>query len=582
MRGGGNVVAAAAAVTGKNGGDGSGAAAVEAAGHDESSQRMARYRYKTSAARGRQPASLLATNFTKDNDDTFLSRLKHIYKSKLLPLENKYLFHEFHLPPLTDQDFDAKPMVLFVGQYSTGKTSMIKYLIEKDYPGIRIGPEPTTDKFMVVMGGDNEQSIPGNALVADPARHFCDLSRFGNKFLKKLSCGIVNAPLLKSITLVDTPGILSGEKQRAQRDYNFNDTLNWFAERSDMIVLTFDANKLDISDELKAAIDVLKDHDSKLRIILNKADTIDARELLRVHGALMWALGKTINCPEVPRVYVGSFWDQPYKNDVNRIMFNEEENDLFQDMKSLPRNSVISKLNHIGKRANTAIVHAYIMSELKSRLPLLSRIINKTNHQNELINNLENVFIDIQNKYKTLSVGDFPEVENMKEILKGKDFSTFNSLDEKLINRATNLMDGFSMEMTKNEVEVQSNIIPNISTPFNSKAEGIDEGKFDQRWIVEYYREPFDNIFNNLETNDGKVVRTAAKEEFLKSKLPNSVLSKIWKLADQDGDGLLDSDEFALAMYLIKIKLEGSELPETLPKHLIPPSKTNSSLNIVS
>lgn len=34
------------------------------AGHDESSQRMARYRYKTSAARGRQPASLLATSVT--------------------------------------------------------------------------------------------------------------------------------------------------------------------------------------------------------------------------------------------------------------------------------------------------------------------------------------------------------------------------------------------------------------------------------------------------------------------------------------------------------------------------------------
>jgi len=128
---------------------------------------------------------------------------------------------------------------------------------------------------MVIMGGDNEQSIPGNALVADPSKHFYDLSRFGNKFLKKLSCGIVNTPLLKSITFVDTPGILSGEKQRAQREYSFNDTLNWFAERADMIVLTFDANKLDISDELKAAIDVLKDHDSKLRIILNKADTIE-------------------------------------------------------------------------------------------------------------------------------------------------------------------------------------------------------------------------------------------------------------------------------------------------------------------
>lgn len=65
-------------------------------------------------------------NFMKRDDGTSLDRLKDIYKSKLLPLENRYLFHEFHLPPLTDQDFDAKPMVLFVGQYSTGKTSMIK------------------------------------------------------------------------------------------------------------------------------------------------------------------------------------------------------------------------------------------------------------------------------------------------------------------------------------------------------------------------------------------------------------------------------------------------------------------------
>jgi len=45
-------------------------------------------------------------------------------------------------------------------------------------------------------------------------------------------------------------------------------------------------------------------------------------------------------------------------------MFNEEENDLFQDMKSLPLNSAISKLNHIGKRANTAIVSISDMYKL--------------------------------------------------------------------------------------------------------------------------------------------------------------------------------------------------------------------------
>lgn len=59
----------------------------------------------------------------------------------------------------------------------------------------------------------------------------------------------------------------------------------------------------------------------------------------------------------------------------------------------------------------------------------------------------------------------------------------------------------------------------------------------------------------------------------IKSKLPNSVLSKIWKLSDLDKDDMLDSEEFALAMYLIKIKLEGNNLPNELPAHLVPPSK---------
>lgn len=59
----------------------------------------------------------------------------------------------------------------------------------------------------------------------------------------------------------------------------------------------------------------------------------------------------------------------------------------------------------------------------------------------------------------------------------------------------------------------------------------------------------------------------------VKSKLPNSVLGKIWKLADIDKDGLLDSDEFALAMHLIQIKISNYDLPSELPDHLLPPPK---------
>lgn len=44
----------------------------------------------------------------------------------------------------------------------------------------------------------------------------------------------------------------------------------------------------------------------------------------------------------------------------------------------------------------------------------------------------------------------------LQGILRVKDFSSFSSLDKKLIDRATNLMDGINMEMTINEVEVTS------------------------------------------------------------------------------------------------------------------------------
>lgn len=77
-------------------------------------------------------------------------------------------------------------------------------------------------------------------------------------------------------------GVLAGEKQRLGRDYDFSDVIKWFGERADMIIVMFDAHKLDISDELKTVLDVLKPHQGKIRILLNKADSIDTQSLLRL------------------------------------------------------------------------------------------------------------------------------------------------------------------------------------------------------------------------------------------------------------------------------------------------------------
>ncbi|XP_060840555.1 EH domain-containing protein 1 [Rhopalosiphum padi] len=527
--------------------------------------------------------------------ESVLDGLREKYKSKLLPLELAYQFHDFHSPQLDDPDFDAKPMILLVGQYSTGKTTFIKHLLESDFPGIRIGPEPTTDRFIAVMYDDNESIIPGNALVVDPKRQFRPLSKFGNAFLNRFQCSLVNSPVLKGISIVDTPGILSGEKQRVDRGYDFTGVLEWFAEHVDRIILLFDAHKLDISDEFRRSIEALRGHDDKIRIILNKADMIDHQQLMRVYGALMWSLGKVLQTPEVARVYIGSFWDKPLRYDGNRRLFEDEEQDLFKDLQSLPGNAALRKLNDLIKRARLAKVHAYIISALHKEMPALFR---RDGKKKELIKNLGTIYQNIQ-KEQQISPGDFPDLKKMQDVLVNLDFSKFQSLkphlleevDKMLANDIAKLMamiplqDMQNRKMNNGDAEQQQQqqavvkggafvSVQDTASPFGYKrGEGIDAGKGETGWVVAKERQKYDAVFNTLEKSDGKLSGAVAKAEMVKSKLPNSVLGKIWKLSDIDHDGFLDMDEFALAMHLIQVKLGGHDLPVEIPDHLVPPSK---------
>jgi hypothetical protein len=59
-----------------------------------------------------------------------INKLKGLYCQQIVPLEKYYHFEAFHSPPMGDADFDAKPMILFIGQYSTGKSSMIRYRMD--------------------------------------------------------------------------------------------------------------------------------------------------------------------------------------------------------------------------------------------------------------------------------------------------------------------------------------------------------------------------------------------------------------------------------------------------------------------
>ena len=133
--------------------------------------------------------------------------------------------------------------------------------------------------------------------------------------------------------------------------------MTWFAERVDRILLLFDAHKLDISDEFNEAIMAVKviinsfcsiiiwqkGYDDKIRVVLNKSDQVNTQQLMRVYGALMWSLGKVIHTPEVARVYIGSFWDQPFLHAENRALFEAEAGDLIGDLQTLPDNAALRK-----------------------------------------------------------------------------------------------------------------------------------------------------------------------------------------------------------------------------------------------
>lgn len=330
--------------------------------------------------------------------------------------------------------------------------------------------------------------------------------------------------------------------------HNFLQVLEWFAERVDRILLLFDAHKLDISDEFKRSIEALRGHDDKIRIVLNKADMVDHQQLMRVYGALMWSLGKVLGTPEVARVYIGSFWDQPLRYDINRRLFEAEEQDLFADLQSLPRNAALRKLNDLIKRARLAKVrspdqatfvqeliiltscscfqvHAYIIAALRKDMPSM---FGKDSKKKELIKNLDALYSQIQREHQ-ISPGDFPDLKKMQESLVHHDFTKFKAIDKRLLDKVdkmlaediAKLMAMIPLEEKAKQVEGNDRIeggafdgVMDKATPFMYKGgEGINAGIGEVEWVIAKDRFKYDAIFDTLNPTDGKV--TGAGESMI-------------------------------------------------------------------
>uniref|UniRef100_A0A2K6UW41 Intersectin 2 n=1 Tax=Saimiri boliviensis boliviensis TaxID=39432 RepID=A0A2K6UW41_SAIBB len=83
--------------------------------------------------------------------------------------------------------------------------------------------------------------------------------------------------------------------------------------------------------------------------------------------------------------------------------------------------------------------------------------------------------------------------------------------------------------------------------------------------ITSEERTKHDRQFDNLKPSGGYITGDQARNFFLQSGLPAAVLAEIWALSDLNKDGKMDQQEFSIAMKLIKLKLQGQQLPVVLP-----------------
>jgi hypothetical protein len=67
-----------------------------------------------------------------------------------------------------------------------------------------------------------------------------------------------------------------------------------------------------------------------------------------------------------------SFWDGPLNQTDNMKLLRVEQQDLLADLRALPRNSTVRKINELVKRARMAKVHAHLLNHLRSKFGMVS------------------------------------------------------------------------------------------------------------------------------------------------------------------------------------------------------------------
>ncbi|MFC1523786.1 dynamin family protein [Thermodesulfobacteriota bacterium] len=270
-----------------------------------------------------------------------------------------------------------KPLVLVIGNFSSGKSTFINELLGMEVQ--RTGQAPTDDSFTILAHPDDTasgQDMPGRTLVSDNRLPFAPVRLFGESLLSHFNLKSIESPILKELAIIDTPGMLDSVTEK-DRGYDYLGVVGELSRLSDIIILMFDPHKAGtIKETYKAIRSTLPGSTGEDRVlyVLNRIDECDSTsDLVKSFGTLCWNLSQMTGRKDIPRVYL-TFAPGLREMHKDFETYTNEREELKEAVLSAPR----MRVNHIFEEVDRGVrEQALLIESLEAFKTGFFRKINK-------------------------------------------------------------------------------------------------------------------------------------------------------------------------------------------------------------